>query len=138
MAVLVKTILRRWNATYFLTHYLKKNEILKTIITQTISELWDSLPTPPWYFFSDYPYCLVPTDTKWTPLTLLPKGFTVCITKCTKPRAYCKCITFWEVFILAPLAVEYLCQIKYIAKRAIIKVWISWFHIQPPNKIHRI
>ena len=35
---------------------------------------------------------------------------------------YCKCITFGEVFFLAPLAVVSLRQIKYIAKYAFIKV----------------
>ena len=38
---------------------------------------------------------------------------------------YCKCITFGDVFFLAPLAVESLRQIKYTTKCAIINVWIS-------------
>ena len=35
---------------------------------------------------------------------------------------YCKCITFGDVFFLAPLAVVSIRQIKYIAKCAFIKV----------------
>ena len=35
---------------------------------------------------------------------------------------YCKCITFGDVFFLAPLAVVSIRQIKYIAKYAFIKV----------------
>ena len=36
--------------------------------------------------------------------------------------SYCKCITFGDVFFLAPLAVVSICQIKYIAKCASISV----------------
>ena len=35
---------------------------------------------------------------------------------------YCKCITFGDVFFLAPLAVVSIRQIKYIAKCASISV----------------
>ena len=37
-----------------------------------------------------------------------------------KQRSYCKCITFGDVFFLAPLAVVSIRQIKYIAKCASI------------------
>ena len=46
-------------------------------------------------------------------------------TKQTESTNYCKCITFGDVLFLAPLAVESLRQIKYTAKCAFIKVWIS-------------
>ena len=75
----------------------------------------------------------------YLPLLSNEKQWVLCITcindcnqsNCTydmvaQYRRYCN-ITFGNVFFLAPLAVESLHQIKYTAKCAFIKVWISGY-----------